>query len=98
MIQDSTDGLNNTPGHTPMMRQYLRINAQHPDGLLFYRMSDLYEMSYADARRSFMELDSQAALEAEIERLRPAEILVPDDTPPLSANAEAQDRLGANRR
>ncbi|MBX3694288.1 MAG: hypothetical protein KF790_03865, partial [Steroidobacteraceae bacterium] len=27
-----------TAGHTPMMQQYLRIKAQHPDVLLFYRM------------------------------------------------------------
>ena len=24
--------------HTPMMQQYLRIKAQHPDMLMFYRM------------------------------------------------------------
>jgi DNA mismatch repair protein MutS len=27
-------------GHTPMMQQYLRIKAQHPEVLLFYRMGD----------------------------------------------------------
>jgi DNA mismatch repair protein MutS len=32
--------------HTPMMQQYLRIKAQHPDVLLFYRMGDFYEMLY----------------------------------------------------
>jgi DNA mismatch repair protein MutS len=26
--------------HTPMMQQYLRIKADHPDVLLFYRMGD----------------------------------------------------------
>jgi len=31
-------------GHTPMMQQYLRIKAQHPDLLLFYRMGDFYEL------------------------------------------------------
>lgn len=36
--------------HTPMMRQYLRIKADHPDTLLFYRMGDFYEMFYEDAR------------------------------------------------
>ena len=36
--------------HTPMMQQYLRIKAQHPDALLFYRMGDFYEMFYEDAR------------------------------------------------
>ncbi len=36
--------------HTPMMRQYLTIKAQHPDTLLFYRMGDFYEMFYDDAK------------------------------------------------
>src|SRR3984957_15320393 len=36
--------------HTPMMQQYLRIKAQHPDTLLFYRMGDFYELFYDDAR------------------------------------------------
>jgi DNA mismatch repair protein MutS len=35
-----------------MMQQYLRIKAQHPDVLLFYRMGDFYEMFYDDARRA----------------------------------------------
>jgi hypothetical protein len=38
--------------HTPMMQQYLRIKAQHPGVLLFYRMGDFYEMFYDDARRA----------------------------------------------
>ena len=38
--------------HTPMMRQYLRIKAQHPDLLLFYRMGDFYELFYEDATRA----------------------------------------------
>jgi DNA mismatch repair protein MutS len=33
-----------------MMQQYLRIKAQHPDTLLFYRMGDFYELFYDDAR------------------------------------------------
>ena len=36
--------------HTPMMRQYLRIKADYPDTLLFYRMGDFYEMFYEDAQ------------------------------------------------
>jgi len=28
--------------HTPMMQQYLRIKADYPDLLLFYRMGDFY--------------------------------------------------------
>jgi DNA mismatch repair protein MutS len=43
--------------HTPMMQQYLRIKAQHPDVLLFYRMGDFYEMFYEDARRAAALLD-----------------------------------------
>ena len=40
-----------------MMQQYLRIKAQHPDVLLFYRMGDFYEMFYEDARRAAGLLD-----------------------------------------
>ncbi len=36
--------------HTPMMQQYLRIKADYPDTLLFYRMGDFYEMFYEDAK------------------------------------------------
>jgi DNA mismatch repair protein MutS len=43
--------------HTPMMQQYLRIKAQHPDALLFYRMGDFYELFYEDARRAAAMLD-----------------------------------------
>ena len=38
--------------HTPMMTQYLRIKADHPDKLLFYRMGDFYELFYDDAERA----------------------------------------------
>ena len=34
------------------MQQYLRLKAQHPDVLLFYRMGDFYELFYDDARRA----------------------------------------------
>ena len=34
---------------TPMMQQYLRIKAEHPDMLLFYRMGDFYELFFDDA-------------------------------------------------
>ncbi len=43
--------------HTPMMQQYLRIKAQHPDVLLFYRMGDFYEMFFEDARRAASLID-----------------------------------------
>jgi len=49
--------MNAAPEHTPMMRQYLRIKAEHPDGLLFYRMGDFYELFYDDARRAAQLLD-----------------------------------------
>ena len=35
---------------TPMMAQYLRIKADFPDTLVFYRMGDFYELFYEDAR------------------------------------------------
>jgi DNA mismatch repair protein MutS len=47
----------NTPGHTPMMQQYLGIKSEHPDILLFYRMGDFYELFYEDARRAARLLD-----------------------------------------
>src|SRR5262245_43274433 len=34
-----------------MMQQYLRIKAQYPQTLLFYRMGDFYELFFADADR-----------------------------------------------
>jgi DNA mismatch repair protein MutS len=43
--------------HTPMMQQYLRIKAEHPDTLVFYRMGDFYELFYDDARRANKLLD-----------------------------------------
>ena len=43
--------------HTPMMRQYLRIKAEHPNILLFYRMGDFYELFYDDARRAAKLID-----------------------------------------
>jgi DNA mismatch repair protein MutS len=43
--------------HTPMMQQYLRIKADHPDMLLFYRMGDFYELFHSDAERAAKLLD-----------------------------------------
>lgn len=43
--------------HTPMMQQYLRIKAQHPDILLFYRMGDFYELFFEDAAKAAKILD-----------------------------------------
>lgn len=43
--------------HTPMMQQYLRLKAENPDILLFYRMGDFYELFYGDAKRASELLD-----------------------------------------
>jgi DNA mismatch repair protein MutS len=43
--------------HTPMMQQYLRIKAEHPGMLLFYRMGDFYELFHQDAERAAKLLD-----------------------------------------
>ncbi|MCC6793219.1 MAG: hypothetical protein IT336_16160, partial [Thermomicrobiales bacterium] len=40
-----------------MMQQYLRLKAEQPDVLLFYRMGDFYELFYEDARRAAPLLD-----------------------------------------
>ena len=40
-----------------MMQQYLRVKAEHPDKLVFYRMGDFYELFYADAERASRALD-----------------------------------------
>lgn len=44
-------------GATPMMAQYLDIKAAHPDGLLFYRMGDFYELFFDDAAKAAEVLD-----------------------------------------
>src|SRR5260221_878086 len=43
--------------HTLMMQQYLRLKAQHPDILMFYRMGDFYELFYDDAEKGSRLLD-----------------------------------------
>lgn len=55
-----TAGTDATPalaGHTPMMQQYLRIKAEFPETLVFYRMGDFYELFYDDARKANRLLD-----------------------------------------
>ncbi|MBA5607852.1 DNA mismatch repair protein MutS [Duganella sp. FT3S] len=37
---------------TPMMQQYLRIKAEHPTMLVFYRMGDFYELFHEDAEKA----------------------------------------------
>ena len=43
--------------HTPMMAQYFRLKAGHPNTLLFYRMGDFYELFFDDARKAHRLLD-----------------------------------------
>ncbi|GHU28171.1 DNA mismatch repair protein MutS [Betaproteobacteria bacterium] len=43
--------------HTPVMQQYLRLKAQHPGLLLFYRMGDFYELFFDDAEKAARLLD-----------------------------------------
>ncbi|PKM37405.1 MAG: DNA mismatch repair protein MutS [Gammaproteobacteria bacterium HGW-Gammaproteobacteria-10] len=39
------------------MQQYLRIKAEHPDTLVFYRMGDFYELFFDDAKKAAQILD-----------------------------------------
>lgn len=43
--------------HTPMMKQYLKIKAEHKDAFLFFRLGDFYEMFYDDAINAARELE-----------------------------------------
>ena len=43
--------------HTPMMQQYLRIKAEYPNTLVFYRMGDFYELFHDDAKKAARLLD-----------------------------------------
>ncbi|HEY9034610.1 MAG TPA: hypothetical protein VIN71_11780, partial [Pseudomonadales bacterium] len=47
----------NPSQHTPMMQQYLRIKAEHPHELVFYRMGDFYELFFDDAKKAAELLD-----------------------------------------
>ncbi|MHA2938457.1 DNA mismatch repair protein MutS [Vibrio sp. RC27] len=40
-----------------MMQQYLKLKAENPDILLFYRMGDFYELFYEDAKRASQLMD-----------------------------------------
>jgi len=55
--QKTTDTTATLDGHTPMIRQFLRIKADHPDTLLFYRMGDFYELFFDDAKKAAHLLD-----------------------------------------
>ncbi len=52
-----TDTRQTIDRHTPMMQQYLRIKAEHPHILMFYRMGDFYELFFEDARKAAELLD-----------------------------------------
>lgn len=54
---NKVDEINLTPQHTPMMQQYLRIKAEFPNTLLFYRMGDFYELFFDDAHKAAKLLD-----------------------------------------
>jgi len=49
--------MTHSQNHTPMMQQYLRIKAEHPEYLLFYRMGDFYELFFDDAHKAAELLD-----------------------------------------
>ena len=54
VVPENTENVNTDPGidkHTPMMQQYLRLKAGHPNTLLFYRMGDFYELFFNDAEK-----------------------------------------------
>ncbi|MBI1870962.1 MAG: DNA mismatch repair protein MutS [Chlamydiae bacterium] len=37
---------------TPMMQQYRQVKESHPDGVLFFRLGDFYEMFFEDAQKA----------------------------------------------
>ena len=57
MGEQTPDPIEAKARHTPMMQQYLRIKADYPDTLLFYRMGDFYELFFDDARKAARLLD-----------------------------------------
>lgn len=57
MAESTTNTVEEPVKHTPMMQQYLRLKADHPNTLMFYRMGDFYEMFYDDARKAAKLLD-----------------------------------------
>ena len=42
---------------TPMMKQYLRLKADHPDAILFFHLGDFYEAFFEDAETLAREVD-----------------------------------------
>lgn len=45
-----SDAARQLSADTPLLRQYHRIKAQHPDHILFFRCGDFYEMFHDDAK------------------------------------------------
>ncbi|EKQ5901951.1 DNA mismatch repair protein MutS [Vibrio parahaemolyticus] len=57
MKKNTTKNKDLSQTHTPMMQQYLKLKAENPEILLFYRMGDFYELFYDDAKRASQLLD-----------------------------------------
>jgi DNA mismatch repair protein MutS len=45
------------PAETPLMRQYLDVKERYPDGIVFFRLGDFYEMFFDDATVAAQALD-----------------------------------------
>ncbi len=60
-VRDNPGSMTQNPpdysAHTPMMAQYLRVKAEYPSTLVFYRMGDFYELFYGDAEKAARLLD-----------------------------------------
>ncbi|WP_049722163.1 DNA mismatch repair protein MutS [Gilvimarinus polysaccharolyticus] len=56
-MSSNTTAKPDATAHTPMMTQYLRIKAEHPNELVFYRMGDFYELFFDDAKKASELLD-----------------------------------------
>ena len=57
MTKNTTKNKELKTSHTPMMQQYLKLKAENPEILLFYRMGDFYELFYDDAKKASQLLD-----------------------------------------
>ncbi|MEZ9252700.1 DNA mismatch repair protein MutS [Vibrio cyclitrophicus] len=57
MPKEATKNNATKASHTPMMQQYLKLKAENPEILLFYRMGDFYELFYDDAKKASQLLD-----------------------------------------
>ena len=57
MKENTEKTIASNSSHTPMMVQYLRIKAEHPQEMVFYRMGDFYELFFDDAKKASQLLD-----------------------------------------